>query len=180
MDNNIPDKPVTAVIKQNLLDKAIAYVMPGVAMKRMVHRSQLALSGGYAGAKVDRAQLSRWQPTAGSANADIICDLPTLRARSRDQMRNASVALGALNTMVNHVIGTGLSYNPVIDAKFLRLTEDQKETWQQDVKRRFMAWAESADCDIGRNLDFYGIQELAFRSHLESGDCFVLVVKAAH
>lgn len=179
MENNRPSKPITAVTEQNLLDRAIAYVMPGVAMKRMIHRSKLALSGGYAGAKIDRAQLSRWQPTAGSANADIICDLPMLRARSRDQMRNAPVALGALNTMVNHVIGTGLSYNPAIDAKFLHLTEEQKETWQQDVKRRFMAWAESTDCDVGRNLDFYGIQELAFRSHLESGDCFVLTPRVA-
>src|SRR4051812_42048548 len=66
-------------------------------------------AGGYTGARIDRAQLSRWWPYAGSPRADIIRDLPTLRARSRDQMRNAPVALGALNTAVNHVVGTGLS-----------------------------------------------------------------------
>nr|SPS06219.1 Phage portal protein, lambda family [Candidatus Nitrotoga fabula] len=179
MDENRPKPIIPALTKQNLLDKAIAYVLPGVAVKRNAHRNKLALTGGYAGARVDLAQLSRWTPAAGSANADIILDLPMLRARSRDQMRNAPVALGALNTMVSHVIGTGLSYNPAIDAKFLRLTDDQKETWQQDVKRRFLAWAESSDCDVARQLDFYGIQELAFRSHLESGDCFVLTPRIA-
>lgn len=172
--NSPADESASPLVDQNLLDRAIAYVMPGVAVKRMVHRNQLALSGGYAGAKIDRAQLSRWQPTAGSANADTIPDLPVLRARSRDQMRNAPVALGALNSTVSHVVGTGLTYTPAIDAEFLGLDDEQAEEWQDDVKRRFKSWAESIDCDVSRQLDFYGIQELVFRSFLESGDCFVL------
>ncbi len=159
---------------QNILDKAIAYLAPGIAASRLAARSQLALSGGYTGARIDRAQLSRWMPTGGSANADTIRDLPMLRARSRDQMRNAPVALGALNTTVSHVVGTGLTYTPAIDADFLGLDDEQAEEWGDDTKRRWRAWAENADCDVARELDFYGIQELTFRSFLESGDCAVL------
>jgi lambda family phage portal protein len=134
----------------------------------------MALSGGYTGGRTDLAQLSRWQPTAGSANADTIRDIGRLRARSRDQMRNAPVALGALNTVVSHTVGTGLAYTPAIDGPFLGLTAEQAEAWQADTQRRFNAWALSPDCDLARQLDFYGLQELAFRSHLESGDSFVL------
>ena len=95
MQNHPKTAPPSAPVGgQNLLDKAIAYAMPGLAMRRMAQRSQLALTGGYSGAKIDRAQLSRWLPTAGSANVDTIRDLPMLRARSRDQLRNAPVALG--------------------------------------------------------------------------------------
>jgi lambda family phage portal protein len=166
-------------VGQNLLDKAIAYVRPGLALQRMQQRTQLALSGGYVGARIDRAQLSRWLPTAGSANADTVRDLPMLRARSRDQMRNAPIALGALNTTVSHVVGTGLTYTPAIDAKFLGLTDAQAEAWQDDAKRRFKAWAESPDCDAARQLDFYGLQELCFRSFLESGDVAVLTPRMA-
>jgi len=169
-----PATPANPLVQQNLLDKAITYFAPGIAKRRMVDRAQLALSGGYTGARIDRAQLSRYNPTAGSPNTDTIRDLPTLRARSRDQMRNAPVALGALNTQVSHVVGTGLTYTPAIDAKFLRLTPEQAADWSADTKRRFEAWAESPDCDLARELDFYGIQELAFRSFLESGDCFVV------
>lgn len=169
-----PAAPVNPLIQQNILDKAIAYVAPGLAIRRMTQRGQLALSGGYTGARIDRAQLSRWMPTAGSANADTIRDLPVLRARSRDQMRNAPVALGALNTQVSHVVGTGLTYTPSIDAGFLRLTPEQAAEWSADTKRRFEAWAGSPDCDLARELDFYGIQELAFRSFMESGDSFVV------
>lgn len=163
-----------ALIQSNLLDKVIAYAMPGLAVQRMQQRNHLALTGGYTGARIDRAQLSRWVPQAGSAQTDIIRDLPMLRSRSRDQMRNAPVALGALNTMVSHVVGTGLTYTPAIDGDYLGLDAEQAQQWQDDVKRRFRAWAESTDCDLSRQLDFYGLQELALRTMLESGDAFVV------
>lgn len=167
-------QPTNPLVQQNLLDKTIAYLMPGLAVSRMKDRGQLAISGAYTGARIDRAQLSRWMPTAGSANTDTIRDLPMLRARSRDQMRNAPVALGALNTTVGHVVGTGLAYTPAIDTEFLGLDDEQAEEWQANTKRRFKQWAESPDCDAARQLDFYGLQELAFRTYLESGDAFVL------
>jgi hypothetical protein len=55
----------------------------------MASRGMLALGGGYTGARVDKASLSRYNPMAGSPTSDIIRDLRTLRSRSRDQMRNA-------------------------------------------------------------------------------------------
>jgi lambda family phage portal protein len=158
----------------NLLDRAIAVVSPKLAADRLMQRTKFAMMGGYTGAKVDRASLSRYRPTSGSATTDIIGDLPMLRARSRDQMRNAPVALGALNTATSQVIGTGLSFTPAIDTDYLGLDDEQAAAWQQDAKRRFDAWAISTDCDIGRRLNFYGLQELTFRSMLESGDVFVL------
>jgi lambda family phage portal protein len=165
--------------QQNLLDKAIAYVAPHIAARRQAARAQLALSGSYTGARVDTASMNRWMPTAGSANADTIRDLPMLRARSRDQMRNAPVALGALNTTVSHVVGTGLAYTPAIDAAFLGMTAEDADAWSADTKRRFDAWANSLDCDVARKLNFYGIQDLAVRSQLESGDIFVVTPRVA-
>jgi lambda family phage portal protein len=135
---------------------------------------KMALSGAYTGARSDRAQLSRYLPTGGSANADTIADLPMLRKRSRDQMRNAPVAVGALNIKVSNEIGTGLSYSPAIDAEFLGLSQEDAQAWGDNAKRRFTTWASSPDCDVARRLDFYGLQELARRSQLESGDVFVV------
>jgi lambda family phage portal protein len=172
--------PLTA--KASLLDRAIAMVAPIHAAKRQDARAALALSatgGGYAGARIDMATLARYLPMAGSANTDQIRDLPMLRARSRDQMRNTPVALGAINTSVSHVVGTGLTYTPAIDGKFLGLDDEQAEAWGADTQRRFKAWGESTDCDIARRLNFYGLQDLAFRSMLESGDLFVLTPRIA-
>lgn len=174
------EKPTrNPLVQQNLLDKAIAYLAPKIAARRMAARAQLALAGGYTGARVDRAALASWRVGAGSPTTDIIADLPTLRARSRDQMRNAPIALGAINTATSHTVGTGLSCNPEIDHVFLGITEEQATEWQNDAKRRFNVWAASKDCALDRRANFYGIQSLGYRSCRESGDSFVLTPRVA-
>ncbi len=167
-------KTIHPMFQQNWLDKAIAYVSPKIAAQRLVSRAQLAMTGGYTGARVDRASMSRYLPAAGSPRTDIIRDLPTLRSRSRDQMRNAPVALGALNNTVSHSVGTGLSFTPDIDAEFLGLDDEAAEKWNKNTQRRYNTWANSLDCDLARRLNFYGIQELSLRSMLESGDIAII------
>ena len=170
-------KPKIA-LPQNWLDKAIAYAAPGIAVRRGQARAMLALAGGYTGARRDRAQLAGWHTRPGSPDSDISPDLPALRARSRDLARNAPVATGAIHTTVASVVGTGLSCNPQIDAQHLGLSEDQAAAWHANARRRFKGWAESLDCSLSRDLNFYGVQALAFCSTLESGDCFVSMPRA--
>jgi len=165
---------LSALGGQNLLDKAIAYVAPKVAAERMLARTTLAMGGGYSGAGINKAQLSRWLTTPGSPTTDIIPDLRTLRARSSDQMRNSPIAVGAIGQTVNGVVGTGLSFTAQIDYVFLGLSEEAAEAWNEDHDRRFSAWCNSLDCSLERNLNFYGLQELSFRSELERGDIFWL------
>ena len=159
---------------QNMLDKAIAYVAPKMAAERMLARTTLAMSGGYSGAGINKAQLSRWLTSPGSATTDIIPDLKALRARSSDQMRNSAIAVGAIGQTVNGVVGTGLSFSAQIDHKFLGLSEEEAEAWNEDHDRRYNAWCKSPDVALERNLNFYGLQELSFRSELERGDVFWL------
>lgn len=165
----------------SLVERALSHIAPKLAQTRYKARVQFEATaimgrgmGGYLGARRDRAATAEWNPGGGSPALDINPDLPMLRDRSRDQMRNAPVALGALNTDVLHVVGTGLSYTPAIDAKRLGLTPERAQNWMDDTKARWKVWAESPDCDYRRQLDFYGITELAYRSWKESGDCFVL------
>lgn len=162
------------LVQQNLLDKAIAYFAPKTAQRRMASRAVLALSGGYTGARLDRAALANWRTSAGSPNTDIIGDLPALRARSRDQMRNAPIALGALNITASHSVGTGLSCNPAINAAILGLSDEAAEAWQLNTRARHEVWAKSKACTLDRRQDFYQAQGLDYRSTKESGDSFVL------
>lgn len=162
------------LVQQNLLDKTIAYFSPKTAQRRMASRAVLALSGGYTGARLDRAALAHWRTSSGSPNTDIIGDLPTLRARSRDQMRNAPIAAAALNIACSHSIGTGLSCNPDIDADVLGLTQDAAEAWQRKTRSQFEAWARSKNSSFDRRHDFYQTQGLSYRTSKESGDSFIL------
>ncbi len=130
--------------------------------------------GGYNGARTDKASLSNWRIFGGSPRTDIINGLQTLRHRARDLDRNSAVGAAAVNTTVTHVIGTGLAGNPQIDGAFLGLTEAQRDTWQRETRRRFRAWCDSKDVDLARELNFFGMQDLGFRSTLTSGDSFVV------
>lgn len=159
---------------QNLVDKALAYFAPRVAQRRQQARLQLAITGGYTGARIDRAQLAAWRVAAGSPHSDVIVDLPMLRARSADLERNAPIATSVVGTSVQYVVGTGLACIPQIDGDFLGMSAAAATAWQIDTRRRFRAFAESTDCDIARTLNLYGLQDQALRGVLARGDIFAV------
>lgn len=166
-------------VDKTFSDKVIEYFSPQKALQRYKARAFIGAyeKGGYAGASRNRAALSNFNPASGDVNDDSIADLPVLRARSRDLVRNTPIAGGAVNTMVSYVVGTGLTLRAAIDGTKLGLSGQDAGQWQDDVTSRFTAWAESINCDAERGINFYGIQSLAFRSMLESGDVFALLAQ---
>lgn len=163
--------------KQNLIDKAISFVSPSTGLKRWQARTHMAMLGGYTGARRDRRQTREWNAVSGSADNVTLDDLPILRDRSRDLLRNAPLATGAVNTLVTNVIGTGLHPQSHIDRDTLRpylKTDDAMEKWESEAERIFTIWATNPDCDITRSQSFTELQALILRSCLESGDVLVL------
>ena len=61
-----------------------------------------------------------------------------------------------------------------MNAEFLGLSDDEAQAWNADTALRFHTWANSQDADSARQLNFYGLQDLALRTVLESGDAFVV------
>lgn len=162
-------------VKQNFFDKVVNYFNPVRAQKRFYARARMMIAGGYVGGSKSRRSMSEWVTTSGDADSDIFPDLETIRDRSRDLSRNAPIAVGAINTKVTNVIGTGLKLQSRIDSKFIGLTDDQATEWESNTEREFKLWAETKECDIERTLTYYEIQELVYRSVLVSGDVFVLL-----
>ena len=136
----------------------------------------MAMTGGYTGAGY-RENMAYWQPGVGDSNADTIRDLRELRARSRDLVRNSPIAGGAIDTQVTHVVGTGLTLQSRINAAMLGIDDDVASEWQSNTEQRFMLWAKSEMADALGQQNFYELQDLAFRSRLESGDSFVLLTQ---
>lgn len=167
-------------VQQNVLDRLIAYVAPKVAQRRLMARAALSAvgaysgAGGWAGARRDRGGTVNWNPGGGSPSVDDIPALPLLRERSRDSMRNAPIAVGAINTTVGNVIGTGLSCSPAVLGEILGLTDDEVERWNDRTGHAFATWALSTDCDVAMRCNFYALQDLGLRTELASGDTFFL------
>lgn len=155
----------------------MSWISPQAGLKRWQARTQLAILGGYTGARTNRRQTKTWNPASGSADNVSLDDLPVLRDRSRDLMRNAPLALGAVNTLVTNVIGTGLKPQAHLDREILRpylKSDDAMEAWESKAERYFAIWANNRDCDITRCQTFAELQALILRSCLESGDVFVV------
>ncbi len=129
-------------------------------------------SGGYAGASTSTRALRTWVPSARSADADTVPDLKTLRSRSRDLVRNAPIAGGAINGLSTNVVGTGLTLQAAIDRDTLGLTPEQATKWQARAEQIWNHWARRSD--IRRKHQFKQLQDIIFRSVLESGDLLVI------
>ena len=159
------------LFRQTALDRVISWVSPAAGIERAKARATLDQATGYKGAKRGRRATKRWgRGQGGSANTDTLPEAADLRERSRDLVRNMPVATGAVSTMVTHTVGVGLSPAPAIDREVLGLSDEEADELETALEREFNHWAEESDYQ--EKMSFWGQQELAFRSALESGDCF--------
>lgn len=164
------------LIKPTVLDRVVSYFSPVAGRERMQARAQMAVAERWIGASFNRRATKNWFTTVGSADADLLIDLPTLRNRSRDLARNNPLALGAINTTTTSAVGTGLMLRSCLDADALGMTPEEAQQWQRKTQREFGMWAGDAKaCHTRCELTFYQLQELAFRSALEAGDSFALL-----
>ncbi|MDA8122254.1 MAG: phage portal protein [Deltaproteobacteria bacterium] len=162
-------------VQGNFVDQVVNYLDPARGNKRMQARLMAAIAGGYYGGSRVRRSLKAWNPFGTDPDGAILFDLPALRERSRDLVRNAPLAGGAINTVCTSVVGTGLKLRSRIDREILKMDEAAADAWERQTEREWRLWAKTAECDVARTLDFAAIQDLVFRQVLENGDVFILM-----
>ena len=156
------------------LDGIITFFSPKAGLKRRMYREVIKLSdkfGAYRGADRNRLR-SSWLPGGGSADEDIIPDLPELRERSRDLNRNDAHASGITNTMTTNVIGTGIRPQSRVDSEVLNISDGKADKFQKQAERAWKKWLPVADA--GNRMDFYEVQQLVDRQILENGEAIVI------
>jgi len=115
----------------------------------------------YEGGDMGRL-LGDWNPAGDSANPQVYMDLPTLRNRSRDLLRNNPLAVSGIQSLVSAIIGTGIhpqavTGDPRLDAKIM-------DHWRR--------W-EGGQLDVAHDRTWASLQALWVRGWLESGGCFI-------
>ena len=75
----------------------------------------------YKGASLSAKELLSWRPLRHSADMELDGELSTLVARSRDLIRNNGIASGAIQTLVDNVVGNGLKLVSIPDHRILGL-----------------------------------------------------------
>lgn len=171
------------MVKQNIIDKAVAVVDPVRAARRAAARAALSvINSGYGnyGANQTKKSMIGWNYAGGSAKEDIEDNLDVLRQRSRDAYMGIPTATAALKTMRTNVIAGGLIPAPKIDGEYLGLSIEQTEQLQAHIMREFSLWADTPVCDADRVDNFYKLQQLAFLSYLMNGDAIALLPMKEH
>jgi capsid protein len=92
----------------------------------------------------------------------ILHDLDTLRARSRDLVRNNGFARGLIRNVVNQVVGTGFMPQSVVEHEETPFTETQAQTFRRRSERLWRRWTKFADAN--RRQDFNGLLATIFAS----------------
>lgn len=107
-------------------------------------------------------RFSDWSSgNAFSANAEVAKGARALRERSRDLVRNNAYAAAAIRALTSNIVGEGIS--PRCTTVNPELARQVDELWAK--------WAPFALVSLP--LGIYGLQTLAVRSWLESGEVFV-------
>ena len=110
---------------------------------------------GYAAASDLRT--SSWAPSSGSANAEVAGAATTVARRARDALRNDPYASRIVDLWTGNAVGAGI-------------TTRWPDAAHTTAWRR---WSDSTACDGEGRLDLYGLQALAMRAVVESGECFI-------
>lgn len=153
------------------LDAAIGLLAPAWAVQRLRARASIKMFSTYRGAEKNRLR-GDWTALNGSADADLLPDLPTLRQRSRDLTRNDAHASAIAGTVVENVVGTGIRPQSRPDADALGIDPQAAAAFARRSERAWRLWCPTADSQ--NRMDFYEIQSLIKRQILENGEVFVL------
>ncbi|MGH8758881.1 MAG: phage portal protein [Burkholderiales bacterium] len=171
-------------MKLSIIDRAIASVDPVRASARLRARAQIAAVESLS-ELTDMTALADenspggpstarrwWNPRARDARSDTLRYLPMQRGQSRDLARTSPIAVGAINTNIDRVVGTGLALSAMPHQGVLGWSDEQALAWKRHVQNEFSLWSDSAESDICQTLNFYEQQGLVLRAVLESGDVF--------
>lgn len=126
------------------------------------------------GASREARELRTWNPSLGSADRDMYGELETLVARQRDIVRNHGIANGAVQTLVDNVVGTGFRLAPKPNWRVLGWTLEQAREWSRNVSAQFKTWANSTECDASRQMNLASLTALTFRNGMMSGEGLAL------
>lgn len=157
----------------NMLDRAIGYVSPVHAARRLQARVAIGMLSESSTRSANRPR----KPLLGGSDPATEQALTLLdqRGDSRELVRSNGIAASAINTNVTRAVGTGLALTPQPRRDILGWTEEQAREWSMHTRAEFSLFADSPECDIAGVQNFYDKQDMTLRTALMSGDCFTLL-----
>jgi lambda family phage portal protein len=141
-----------------MIDRFLIAFFPRVAAKRFSDMAAMSIARRHFEATSPGRRTEGWFKSGTGANAANQANLAPLRNISRDLYRNNGWARRGTQAICNNTVGWGI-------------TPRTKSKPHADLWKR---WAGSTDCDRRGRLTFYGIQYLALKTVVISGEALIV------
>jgi lambda family phage portal protein len=153
-------------IRLGLVDRMIAAVSPGAAVRRQEARlrlSRLTQARMFYDAASTGHRTAGWRPSSTDVNGEVRTAGARLRDVGREVVRNNAYGERAISVIASNVVGTGII--PSMDSPNKRLNAN--------LERLLREHFDTPACDYNGRLDLYGLQNLAMRTIPEAGEILV-------
>ena len=124
----------------------------------------------YAGAKSSRLT-SGFNPASTSADAELSSSLRSLRARSRQMVRDAAYAKRATVIVVNNVVGPGIG----LQAQVRNTRGGLRQDVNNAIESAWEQWCAADSCHTGGTLHFADLERAAMGQVFEAGEVFIRI-----
>lgn len=142
----------------NVLEKIVAFISPGTALKRMYAKQMLKY---YEAGEMNRFTDS-WRALNGDDENMAAPERDIIKARARYLERNSDIANSLISAFLRNVIGTGIKPQARTGSKDL---DDKLEAlWKK--------WA-TTNCDITGQSTFYELQKMLLLRRFVDGEILV-------
>lgn len=142
-------------------EKAIGVISPSWMLKRLRSFAVASILNRFYDGAANGRRTKNWRTQPTSANTEIYAGLSELRNRSRDLVRNNPYARKAMRVIPANVVGTGI---------WPMMRVGKSEAAQKKLREFWRKWATTTRCDFDGRKTMAKIQNLSFRSMLESGE----------
>lgn len=105
--------------------------------------------GAHHGASQTLRDVAEWHASPGSADGDLLPDLPLLQYRSRDIHRNNGLAHSIIQTSIDNIVGTGLRMSAQPDYISLGKSKDWADEWAAKYESLWHEYWWSTACHAG-------------------------------
>lgn len=133
---------------------------------------QNAMGGGIEGAERNTRELLSWSPPMISPDRQINPSKELADARGRDTVQNDGLAMGAVHTHRDSIIGTQFRLIAQPDYELLGADETWAEEFQKVVEGEFNLMSESSECwfDAGGTMTLTDMLRLSIGGFLMTGE----------
>jgi lambda family phage portal protein len=127
----------------------------------------------FQGAMYNRL-VSDWVASTTTMDAELRKDLPALRNRVRDLLRNNDYAKNAMRNIVNNVVGQGITMQPTVK---MRRGGKQDALVNEQIDVAWENWCNKKTCHTAGILSFCDIERQIISAVAESGEVLVRMVR---